>query len=190
MPPYNPDVENWLEIPTFPDYDTSTFGRLRSFKRCGRGDGVEPKILNPSPYHHGYLYAGLMDPKGRLQRIHVARLVLMTFVGPRPDGMDARHFPDKDKTNNRLDNLQWATKSDNQRDQAFHRSYGKGREAWCANLTEAQVVKVLEAVLQGKTLSYVAKEFGIEAQAVEDIKNGKYWKHIGRDSRSSAITSY
>lgn len=40
---------------------------------------------------------------------YVHRLVLETFVGPCPEGMEARHYPDMDPSNNRLENLSCST---------------------------------------------------------------------------------
>ncbi len=52
---------------------------------------------------------------GTRDRRYVHELVLTTFVGPRPDGMLVRHLNDI-PTDNRLENLAWGTKSENQQD--------------------------------------------------------------------------
>ena len=56
--------------------------------------------------------------KSRLVKIGV--VVLEAFVGPKPAGMEMRHFPLRDPTCNYLENLSWATRSRNQRDRAIH----------------------------------------------------------------------
>lgn len=54
------------------------------------------------------------------------RLVLEAFVGPCPPGCEARHFPDRNPQNNRLDNLQWGTKKENAADKTVHGTSRKG----------------------------------------------------------------
>jgi hypothetical protein len=56
--------------------------------------------------------------------VHV--LVLTAFVGPCPDGNEALHFNDI-PDDNRLSNLRWGTRSQNNHDaiRNGHRTYGR-----------------------------------------------------------------
>jgi hypothetical protein len=64
---------------------------------------------------NGYTIARIWrHHKERKVRVH--RLVLMTFVGPCPPGMEACHFPNPERSDNRLSNLRWDTRSNNGRD--------------------------------------------------------------------------
>lgn len=56
-------------------------------------------------------------PRPRDVSIHC--LVLEAFIGPRPDGHQASHL-DGDRTNNRLDNMRWETRSQNNRRKYQH----------------------------------------------------------------------
>lgn len=98
-------VENWREIPGYEGlYAVSDMGRVKN-SRSG-------KILAPVVKSSGYLAVCLSkDGQHKLKTIH--RLVLLAFVGPCPPGMETRHFPDHDKKNNRLDNLQWGNAQEN-----------------------------------------------------------------------------
>jgi hypothetical protein len=74
-----------------------------------------------SSVNSGHLRVRLKpSSSGRSKFPAVHRLVLEAFVGPCPEGKEARHFPDRDPRNNRLDNLSWATRTTNQRDRDFH----------------------------------------------------------------------
>ncbi|CAN5951037.1 unnamed protein product [Sphagnum jensenii] len=68
----------------------------------------------------GYTQVSLFI-EGRVVTCKVHSLVLETFVGPRPEGMEACHFPDSDPSNNKLQNLRWDTHSENVRDRFRHR---------------------------------------------------------------------
>lgn len=76
----------------------------------------------------GYLSVNLRWG-GSKRNVAVHRLVLETFVGPCPPGMECRHVPDFDPANNRLDNLQWGTPKENQNDKRIHgfRRHEKGK---------------------------------------------------------------
>lgn len=73
----------------------------------------------------GYLSVCLWKAsKGHMRRVH--QLVLETFVGPRPKGMECRHL-DGNKHNNHLKNLKWGTRSENQHDAVKHGTHSNGR---------------------------------------------------------------
>lgn len=180
LPPYNPAFESWGVIPGYVDYGASTWGRIQSFKYCGRVDGVEPKILRPMVREYGYLNVTLMGPDGKRHGLRVARLVLETFIGPCPPGMEARHYPDSTPENCRLINLSWATKVDNEWDKKSHER---------AALTEETVMEILRVALSGKPTGYVAAQFGVENWVVTDILAGRYAKHIRRGSPASVVNA-
>jgi hypothetical protein len=68
--------------------------------------------------------------EGKSYNRYVHRLVLEAFVGPCPKGMQSRHFPDKDTSNNALTNLQWGTPKQNQDDRITHGTDGRGERHW------------------------------------------------------------
>jgi hypothetical protein len=125
-------IEQWRPIPGFEgSYEVSDLGRVRSVDRfvaTRRGTRSAPgRILRPHPDRYGRPWVSLcIGGERKIGRIH--RLVLEAFVGPCPPGMFALHADD-DRTNNRLANLRWGTRVDNQRD-----AVANGRHA-CTNKT-------------------------------------------------------
>ncbi len=67
---------------------------------------------------------------GKVKRFRVHRLVLEAFVGPRPDGMEACHN-NGIRTDARLENLRWGSRSDNQRDATRHGTHRNGAKTEC-----------------------------------------------------------
>jgi hypothetical protein len=55
----------------------------------------------------GNIYVYLKDKKGKYHKHMTAQLVLETFVGPQPSQEHKPFHKDGNKTNNRVDNLEW-----------------------------------------------------------------------------------
>ena len=95
-------MEQWKQIQDYPDYEVSTEGRVRSNKR------KETIILQPAQYSNGYLFVNLSGTPGRHSCL-IHRLVLCTF---RPcenmEQLQVNHL-NCDRTDNRLENLEWST---------------------------------------------------------------------------------
>ena len=111
--------ELWLPIPGYGgEYSASDQGRIRSEERlCNNRWGgqrlVESKIMNGS-IGNGYRTVGLMTD-GKQKAITVHSLIMLAFVGPRPEGLVIRHLNDN-KIDNRLVNLQYGTQLENWED--------------------------------------------------------------------------
>ena len=114
-------TETWLPIAGYEGtYEVSDQGRVRSIDRVaterntGRLVRKRGRVLSPAQHRNGQLHLHLWkDGIGKVGRVH--RLVLETFVGACPDGMEACHAND-DPTDNRLINRRWDTRSSNRDD--------------------------------------------------------------------------
>jgi HNH endonuclease/NUMOD4 motif len=96
--------EEWRPIPTSLTapglYEASSYGRIRRLEGHDRRQRHLPrKILSPLRNTWGGLYLRL---QGQCYLVH--DLVTLAFFGTRPDGHEVQHL-DKDKRNNRLENL-------------------------------------------------------------------------------------
>lgn len=127
---------------------------------------------------YGYLQLNLSagDQKRRFS-LHTA--VLLAFVGPRPDGYECRHL-DGDKTNNRLDNLCWGTRKENQADTKRHDGILHGSRQKQAKLMESDVLDIRHRAKEGKygIQRQLAREFGMSDTIISFIVSRKTWRHI------------
>lgn len=106
--------EWWKPIPGYVgSYEVSDQGRVRSVDRWisnKRGPYfIRGKLLSPSISNAGYLYLVLSS---RMWLVH--RLVMLAFRGPCPKGREVLHL-DAAKSNNKLRNLRYGTRSENLR---------------------------------------------------------------------------
>jgi hypothetical protein len=150
----------YRSIPGFPNYRVGNDGSVWS-KFTG-----DWKQLSPSRATNGYYFVGLCRKGFRMQR-NVHRLVLEAFAGPCPNGMEARHFPDRDQSNNTIGNLSWATREVNMGDQRTHGTIKHGEEKHNASMSE-ETAKEIVRLLKETTLfaSEIAAKFGVNVGRV------------------------
>jgi hypothetical protein len=165
-------------IPNFPGYQVTTDGRVWSEPKPGKhkkGKWLKPVMLN-----RGYLRVTLCN--GRQYNCFIHRLVLETYIGPCPKGMECRHL-DGNPANNNLNNLKWGTRSENSYDAVRHGVHPglkrKGEKHPSAKLTEDQVRLIYASYHNGlHTQKELADYFGISTQNICGICNGRNWKHL------------
>jgi hypothetical protein len=108
--------ETWLPAVGWGGYEVSIEGRVRSIARTvSRRDGTTQRFrgreLRPFRNSEGYWVVRLSMPgKRAVERVH--RIVATAFVAPGHTTETVNH-KDGNKSNNRADNLEWATRSEN-----------------------------------------------------------------------------
>ncbi len=173
--------ERWLAITDYEGvYEISDQGRVRRLtfrNRMGWYQYKTPHILKASGKAGPYRQVCLSrDGRSISRMIHL--LVLEKFVGPCPPGREAAHRNGKAK-DNRLSNLRWATKEENEADKVAH---GTARSVGAANpnakLTESDVRKIRELRSRGWRLSTIGEHFGVRDTTVGDICKRRRWAHV------------
>lgn len=161
-------------IPGFSNYSITKNGCVWSKYRNGRW-------LRVSYDSDGYPQVILCTNKKRRNR-KIHRLVLETYVGPCPNGMECRHL-NGNPVDNRLENLCWGTKSENQMDSLKHGTaqgpHNKGEKNGQAKLTENQVRLIFNAYYDGvHTQQELADYFGVTQSLVSLITKKEKWGHV------------
>ena len=162
-------------IPEHPNYAVTKDGRVWSKPRIDRlGRKWKGRWLTLSDGGRGYLFVHFYGVNP--QPVH--RLMLNTFIGPRPDGMLCRHL-DGDKHNNHISNLCWGTGKENQHDQLKHGTDCQGIKHPMVKLKEEQVRVIFHAYHDGYyTQRELAKAFGISQCHVGCIVRKESWSHL------------
>jgi hypothetical protein len=168
-------METWKSVIGYDGwYEVSNQGRVRRIKA---GQGTWPgRILKQRLDKNGYNCLELFcNGQGCWVKVH--RLVAMAFLGLPTKGQEVNH-KNGIKADNRVENLEWLTRSENH----IHRSrilgIGQGETNGQAKLTNSDIVSIkkllVEQTLNGKQIGEL---FGVSKGAINHIKKGRTWAH-------------
>lgn len=169
--------EIWKIVNKFDErYEISNYGRFRN-RKTGR-------ILKQFNNKHGYYFIPLSF-KGKVFNVYIHVYVAKLFV-PNDENKPLVNHKDGDKHNNRCDNLEWVTYSENLRHaykNNLRTSYldkviKRGTEHYMATITEEEVLKIRELYKQGLGCRKIAKILGISRNVAYGVTSGKTWKHV------------
>ncbi len=164
--------EVWRNIPSHPGYAASNLGRVRSIARTDTlGRIVFERVLKLYTNKRGYKLVRLSP---LTKSVHA--VVAEAFYGPRPRGMEVAHN-DGNPSNNRADNLRYATRKENEADKDRHgtRFYAFGERNGHAKLKIDDVIDIVGLLRLGVSQVECARRYGIDPAIVSNIKRGRNW---------------
>ena len=98
--------EIWKTVPSFPKYEVSNLGNIRN--------KVTLKNLSKKNLRSGYIRSGLYNSNGKQKTFDLHRVVAETFI-PNLEKKKTVNHKNHDKLDNRVDNLEWATTTEQNR---------------------------------------------------------------------------
>jgi hypothetical protein len=128
---------------------------------------------------NGYQYisvskAGSTTNKSRSRTIH--RIILDTFLGPHPHLQTMHH--DGDRGNNRIRNLKFGTKLENESDKIRHGTTMRGERYGLAKLKSEHITEIRRQFAAGVRRRDIAAQFGITCTHVYQVAKRRNWAHI------------
>jgi len=160
-------IEQWKVIKEFPDYTVSNLGKVKN--------AITNQILRFYINNRGY-YAISVGHKPT-KHFYIHRLVMETFVGPCPNGMQVNHL-DMNKLNNSLSNLEYCTAQENTNHAMENGAIGffcKGEKHPNSKLSVNDVIKIRSLVLEGCSDSHIADIFGVHSSTIGAIRKKENW---------------
>jgi hypothetical protein len=180
--------EVWLPVPGFPGYEVSDAGRVRSyFRSSSKTLSSEPRLLRPKISNHGYPVVTLFQDRRRTYwSVHA--LVALTFVGPRPSGMDINHI-DANKLNARVENLEYVTRGANIRHAAALGLMPVGRRNWNCKIGPENAAVIKRELANGVPQMALARRFGVSQGAIQNIIRGIAWRYVAAAAAAVLVLS-
>lgn len=165
---------NLKDIDLKSKYEVSNLGRIKSYA-YGRGKILKGTLIE------GYPAVRFRTKEEKLINQYVHRLVAKTFLPKPKEGQRLILHLDYDKTNNRADNLQWATR----KEQIDHKVKGPNhRKGLVTNskLSKNQVIEIKRMLKEGKLRkSVIARKFLISHTQLNRIESGANWANVKLD---------
>lgn len=167
-------MEVWKDVVGYEGkYMVSNKGLIMSLPKATRKTS---KILVPQVLKSGYLAVDLCCGDN-IKRHLIHRLVCLSFM-PELEKEQVNHL-DGNKSNNCLSNLEWCSRSENQK-HAF--SIGlksaKGEKNSQSKLNKDNVFTIMSLVKYGYKKITIAKGFSISPSTISDIIIGRSWGHL------------
>lgn len=174
-------MEIWNDIVGFEGkYAVSNLGNVKTLTHYIKHNILDvPKIVRErmrklQKHNQGYVFVCLTKGKGSL----VHRLVAEAFL-PKPEGKDFVNHINGIKTDNRVENLEWVTRQENEThaySTGLKNSTGVNNTMAKLNDDKVSRIKVLKSM--GLSYEEIAKIFSVTSETVNRICIGRIWKHV------------
>lgn len=157
-----PEIKDYYTVNDLGEFFSDNSGQMKTRNRAG----TEYQIIN------------FMTIKGKKKTFRAHRLVLMAFNPvENMSQLEVNHI-DGDKTNNKLENLEWCSSSKNQK-HAFKLGLQKPRKGEKSNfskLSAEDIKHIFELREKGKTQQEIADIVGCTRSNISYILNKKTWQ--------------
>jgi len=175
-------MEIWKDIEGFEGcYQVSNLGRVKSIgrivvKKEGDNQNVKEKILKNSNNGFGYTKI-IVNLFGNPKTFLIHRLVAKAFI-PNPENKPEVNHINGIKTDNRVENLEWVTKSENSKHaHKIGLKNHKGENSPFSRLTN-EIVRKIKYEHKELNQFQLAEMYNIHQSTVSYIRSGKRWGHI------------
>lgn len=167
-------TELWKQAGALP-YEISNFGRVR--RSAAAKGAVVGKVRRLFISWNGYhTFRASCGRDGKIN-VYVHILVAEAFFGPRPAGMVVNHR-NGIKTDNRAENLEYITQSENVRHATESGLRKRGSARTQAKLSEEDIPKIRSLCAAGVSQREVASGFGVTQSIISDINRRVRWAHV------------
>ena len=186
-----PSIEVWRDILGYEGfYQVSNQGNVKSLDRTVITNNRKPyirkgKLCNQSKSNLGYMTVGFTVNNVKVNK-YVHRLVAEAFITNVNNYPQVNHI-DCDKTNNRINNLEWCTNSQNHIHASkhglnklhLHRVAYSGEKNGRSLLTKEQVLEIKQKYIPFKySAKKLSKEYNVSESCITHVLNNTSWKEI------------
>ena len=164
-------MERWVPAFGFEGlYEVSSAGLV---KRVSKAMGTSPgKLLKPWNTN-GYKTLSLRKG-GRYFGVYVHRLVLQSFTDKH--GEQTNHV-NGIKDDNRIENLEWCTASENLTHACRVLGKRRGSNHWKSKITESEVRKIRTLYKDGESVMDITRKYPLSHATISRILSGRIWRH-------------
>ena len=153
-------MELWKNIDIASNYEVSNLGNIRNIK--------SGQILNPGISGNGYKQVSLkMNDTGKFKKQYVHRLVAQYWLDNPENKREVNH-KNLDRTDNRAENLEWLTSSENQKHKFENSDYKTSNRPVVQMDLNDNIIAIFDSVIAA------ARELNISRQGIDKVVHGTY----------------
>ncbi len=155
------------------NYYVDELGNVFCDKKYTGNHNGELRKLKSGMNNGGYLHVVLTINKKRYNK-YVHRLIAQAFI-PNPENKPCVNHINGIKTDNRVENLEWATQLENHIHASNMGLKAKGSANGNSKLTSEDVLAIR---LDARSLREIAKSYGVYFTVIGKIKRRELWQHV------------
>lgn len=153
-------MEQWKIIDIATNYEVSNLGNIRNIK--------SGQLLNPGISGNGYKQVSLkMLNTGKFKKQYVHRLVAQYWLS-NPEGKREVNHKNLDRTDNRAENLEWLTSSENQKHKFKNSNYKTSNRKVVQMDMNGNELCIFDSVIAA------ARACGIQRSGIDKAIRGTY----------------
>ena len=162
-------------------YQISNLGRVKSLSRKRNENTnavIKERILTPDLGKAGY-HSICFKINNKREKYLIHRLVAIHFIDNTDNKPQVNHI-NGIKNDNRVENLEWATISEN-RKHAYDTGlqFGPlGEKQGSSKLTEKKILEIKERLKKRERQVDIAMIYNVKQSNISKIKNNKRWNHL------------
>lgn len=159
--------EIWKSLPNYPGVEISNLGRIKRLETQGHPEYIVSEFAKD---RDGYCRVNVkrVDKPNHYMSTAVHRLVALAFI-PNPENKSAVNHKNNNRTDNRVENLEWVTPKEN-----VHHSYLYGNRKVNKEVPKTTVltdfqISQISFLRQYYSLNQISQLFNIKYQTLKNI---------------------
>lgn len=168
--------EAWADVLGYEGvYQVSTLGRVRRVGGSARARAT--RVLKDCDNGNGYRYIKLCS--NGVPRNHYVHILMAQAFLPNPENKPQVNHIDGVKSANRIDNLEWATLSENMLHAAdMGLTKVKGEENSMSRYTCVEILEIRRLFAEGHNQRAIGRRFGMSFANVNRVIHRRLWQHV------------
>lgn len=160
-------------VPSYPEYAASMCGKIFRIQRQAE---MAQRCITVHGYPSMYTRISMFN---EAKDVKVHRLICEAWHGDPPSELhtDVNH-KDGNSLNNHYSNLEWATKSQNQRHAYDTGLRGRGSQLYNGSLSDDQVHEICKLLIDGARADELSDRYGVSVDIIRKIKAGDTYFHV------------